>query len=184
MSDDRANQRAASDEDLMAAYRDGDPEAFEELYRRYSGRVYGFVSSRLRREEERSEVYQNVFLKLHRGRGGYIQTLPFKAWLFAIARNALIDHCRREDRRREELGLAEDEARAVAPAESGSRARELFGAECLSERDRAVLTMHYLEGVPFDQVSARLGISHAAGRQIASRAVRKLKSLFGGKAGI
>jgi len=165
------------DDDLMSAYKGGDYRAFEQLYLRNSGRVYAFLAKSLPDGAVRDEVFQEVFLRVHKGRGKYIDGFPFRAWLFAITRNTLIDHRRARARLREdatESSILEQRGEVRAP-----NMDELLEAGDLSERDRNVLQLHYLEGLSFRQIAARLGISPANGRQIASRAIRRLKAVFG-----
>ena len=169
----------------MQAYKKGDYAAFEELYRRHAAKVYGFIKKRLADSAEADEVFQAAFLKLHQSRGRYNDGLPFTPWFFSVTRNILIDYLRRRARRREQTvdprnAVLEREAPA-AVARSESQAAAILTSDKLSARDRAVLTMHYVEGLPFEQIAVRLGISHSSGRQIASRAIRKLKAILGAR---
>ena len=83
-----------SDEELMSRYKFGEYPAFEELYRRHSGRVYGFILKRVKSRERAEELFQESFLRLHRNRSRYNDSLPFLPWLFTIARSAMIDGVR------------------------------------------------------------------------------------------
>src|SRR3989338_5977637 len=56
------------DELLMVQYANGDEIAFQELYRRYRARAYGYLSRRVRNSGVADELFQKVFLKLHRSR--------------------------------------------------------------------------------------------------------------------
>lgn len=73
----RSNRRELSDETLMAAYRDGDAVAFEELFRRYESRAYGFFLKRTASPERAQDLYQELFLRVHRARDRYDPARPF-----------------------------------------------------------------------------------------------------------
>jgi len=84
-------------EAALIAAAQADPAAFGILYRQYLPQLYRYVRSRLPTDDEAADVTQSVFLKAlealpaYQGRG-----VPFAAWLFRIARNALIDVSRRQ----------------------------------------------------------------------------------------
>ena len=88
-----------TDEDLAVRSRT-DAEAFGLLYERYVDRVHAFAMSRLRDHSAAEDVTSEVFLKALRAIDRYQPILPFRAWLFQIATNAVIDHLRRRRRRR------------------------------------------------------------------------------------
>ncbi len=62
---------ALPDEELMQAYAEGDMDAFELLYARHKGRLFGYLVGQLKDHAEAEEVFQTVFVKLHRARARY-----------------------------------------------------------------------------------------------------------------
>jgi RNA polymerase sigma-70 factor (ECF subfamily) len=86
----------SDDEQTLVEAAKADPARFEELYDRYVGRVYGFVSRRVGNraaaEDITSAVFEQALVNLPKfeWRGA-----PFSAWLIRIAANALTDHWRR-----------------------------------------------------------------------------------------
>lgn len=85
---------AASDEALMAAYAEGDPAAFDVLYGRHKGPLYRYFSRQLPEDQAR-DCFQTLWLKVINARGDYRPDAPLVSWLFAVARNVLMDHYRR-----------------------------------------------------------------------------------------
>src|SRR5215217_8602528 len=74
--------------------RSGDE--LRELYRRYSGELFGFASSALGDRELAEEVVQDVFAQLWRHANDYDKRrASVRTWLYAIARNRIIDAHRR-----------------------------------------------------------------------------------------
>src|SRR3979411_362085 len=79
-------RRAAVDAAAMAA-----------LYQRYVARMYRFLRVRCSSADEAADLTQQVFLKMAEALPRYRERgVPFAAWLFRIARNAAIDHARRQ----------------------------------------------------------------------------------------
>lgn len=71
-----------------------DPQAFDELYRRYVERVYAYHLVRTNSREEAEDLTSQTFLSALEGLSGYRRQGNFPAWLFSIARRKLIDHYR------------------------------------------------------------------------------------------
>ena len=80
--------------ELMGLYQRGDIEAFNCLYNKYKSLVYGYLYKKVNSRTDVDEIFQDVFLRLHRSRSRYKSEFPFKPWLFAVLRNSLIDYSR------------------------------------------------------------------------------------------
>ncbi|MCM2323359.1 MAG: sigma-70 family RNA polymerase sigma factor [Oligoflexia bacterium] len=164
------------DEEIMLAYQKGEPSAFEELYRRYSGRVYGYLRNRLADRGALDDVFQAVFLKLHQSRAQYDPAFPFAPWLFTICRTVLTDSLRKTQGG-EHPALAQDAALmdAPAPALVAVEAPGLPELGGLAPQQREALELRYLKDASFEEIARKLGTSSANVRQLVSRAVRKLR---------
>lgn len=88
------NNEQISDNHLMVRYRDGDIDAFNELYVRYKTPLYRFMVNSCSTESIAAELYQDVWARVVNGRHGYSTSAPFAAWLYRIARNRLTDFYR------------------------------------------------------------------------------------------
>jgi len=88
---------AATDEALLAHYRDGDEEAFAELYRRHRTGLYRFIHGLCSNAARTDEIFQETWLALIRSDAMPDGRARFKTWLYQIARHRLIDHWRRDD---------------------------------------------------------------------------------------
>lgn len=73
--------------------RQGSRSALEELHRRFEPRIRKICRSMIPAEAE--DVAQEVFLRMCREIGRYDPSRRFKAWIFAVARNVVVDHLRR-----------------------------------------------------------------------------------------
>jgi RNA polymerase sigma-70 factor (ECF subfamily) len=124
------------------------------------------------------DVLQETWLRLSRTDG--IDDLP--AWLTTVVTRLCLDHLRKRRTR----SLAEARAEAVAdpapvdPEVDALLAEKMGGAvqmvlDALAPAERAAFVLHDVFGYPFDEISAVMGRSGTAVRQLASRARRKVQ---------
>jgi RNA polymerase sigma factor (sigma-70 family) len=172
-----------SDEQLMTAYADGDMQAFEVLYARHKGRILGYLYNKLRDRDEAEEVFQATFAKLHAARDRYREDIPFLPWVFTIARNALIDHVRRNRAYRKNLMISDESMVNASAVESSNAPVDDTIAELssLSHRQREVLELRFDQDFSFDEIAAQLQTSSGNARQMVSRAIRHLRKALGAR---
>jgi RNA polymerase sigma-70 factor (ECF subfamily) len=163
----------------MDGYAQGEVAAFEVLFARYEARAYAFFVRRVRSAERAEDLYQELFLRIHRARRSYDSRHGFAPWLFQIARRLVIDDLRRAAVR-PELGHADDAAGCVDPRprpDAVLATDEAFAGalERLTEVERYVLVESKVEGRPYAELAGELGKSVAAIKKLASRAMQRLR---------
>src|SRR3990172_4750407 len=153
------------DETLMARYADGDSEAFDALFHRYEPRVYAYFLKRTESPQRAQDLYQELFLRIHRARDRYDAGHPFAPWLFQIAHRLLVDDQRRAYRGREvPIGDREPCPHWTGSEEQlGDREVLAQALAALSREERYVLVSSKLAGVGYPELAAQLGKS-AGGR--------------------
>jgi len=160
-----------------------DPARFADLYERYFHRVYAYVSrrshSRAEAEDLTSEVFERALVNLAKfeWRG-----VPFVAWLFRIAANALADRWRQLER--DSAGppppeVADD--RESAAIERRAMVFELV--DRLPPLQRQVIEMRFVDGRSIREIAAALARSEGAVKQLQLRAVQNLRKGLGGRHG-
>src|SRR3954462_8759571 len=93
--DDSATFDASSDTELLLRVADRDREAFELLYHRYVRPVFGLALRRLRDRQRAEDAVQETFAAVWRSAASYRPDRgPAAPWLYAIARNAIVDRFR------------------------------------------------------------------------------------------
>lgn len=128
--------------DAMTRHLAGDPAAFEVLVRGWGGAVRGLIARYGLSPEERDDVFQEVFLKVHRSGNTWRGDRGFKPWLFAIAVNTAKTWLRRG--RPRELGALEAVTeRMVDPAP--------LGADVAQARELADWLTEELDNLPLEQ---------------------------------
>jgi RNA polymerase sigma-70 factor, ECF subfamily len=138
--------------------KSGDPEAFTRLYDGYVERVYRFVYFRVSDDTVTEDLVSQIFLKAWQNLDRYkIGASPFIAWIYAIARNAVIDHYRSK---KESVSL--DEA-ITLPADIQSpddQAQLRFDLEAMRDAlqrltgdQQQALILKYIAGLPNDTIA-------------------------------
>ncbi len=162
----------------MRQYADGDAEAFDELFRRYEPRAFSFFVERTHSRERARDLYQELFLRIHRGRDSYDPARAFTPWFLQIAHRLLVDDRRRAYRSRE-VPIGDREPRSDRASErDGVADREQLGQilEGLSAEERYVLVSAKAEGIGYPELAARLDKSVDAVKKMASRAMQRLRA--------
>lgn len=165
---------------LMCRYRQGDEQAFEQLYRRYRGPLYRFIVRLMLNRADADEVFQEVWVAVVKGRERYEPTARFATLLFAIAHRRIADHGRRAGRRREAEIPPDVEDAAAGPsvlAENAALGEALLVAiAMLPQTQREVfllkaegeLTLEEIADItvaPYETVKSRLKYANRALRE-------------------
>jgi RNA polymerase sigma-70 factor, ECF subfamily len=92
-----ASWRTDPDVVLMESVRDGDDDAFQVLFEKYSGAIVKFAYRFLGSRDRAEEVAQTAFLQLFRARKRYLPKARFATFLYRIAANLCLNELRRFD---------------------------------------------------------------------------------------
>ena len=188
-------QQSDPDVRLMLRVRDDDAGAFEELVRRYQGRLVRLFHHIGPSPELAEDLAQEVFLRIYRSRSKYEAGAKFSTWLFTIAGNVARNAARSHGRRREvneadTRQVAEDsqpslmagmalDASSLMPArvvEGEDRALMVRKAvESLGERQRMALMLSRFENMSYVEIAEAMGLTTKAVKSLLSRARVNLK---------
>ena len=176
------------DEDAALARRaaSGDALAFGILYDRHVSAVYRYVFYRVRNEAEAEDVTSDVFMRALRAIPRYEPRQAFLAWLYRIARNAVIDRSRRHAARTQvsfEDALAHPMADQTVDPNAGLLAGSDAGVvraamQQLTPLQQEVLVLRYVEGYDTKTISKLVGKRDGAVRGIEFRALHALRALI------
>ncbi len=141
---------------------------FAELYRRYSSRVYARCVSMLQDDAEAQDAVQDIFERVLLRIGNFEGKAKFGTWLFSISTNHCIDRLRRRQRQSgKTTAFREDDViQAPPPADDwleqqSPEAIEYILGE-LSELDRAVLVLKYMDELSVQDIGTSLGLKGSA----------------------
>ena len=150
-----------SDGDLIRRVARRDANAFEALYRRYSRSVFGLALRRLGDRMNAEDAVQETFAAIWRSARTYKPERGAGApWLYAVARNAIVDRSRgRGEAPGEGPELASDEPSPAERAETSYTAWRVHRAlESLGPNEREVIELAYYGGLSQSEVADYLNI--------------------------
>ena len=150
-----------SDGELIRRVSSGDRAAFDTLYRRYARPVFGLALRRLGDRGRAEDAVQETFASVWRAAGSYRpERGPGAPWLYAVARNAIVDNGRL--RREPPVEPPDEVAGGEGPAdraESGWVAWRVHRALAeLPENERRVIELAYWGGRSQSEIADLLGI--------------------------
>ena len=151
-----------SDADLIVRIGRGDRVAFEELYRRFARPVLSLAVRLLGDHGRAEDAAQETFAAIWRSARSFRpERGSGSAWLYAVARHAIIDRARqRVDAVTDEA--AEEVAADAGPAELAEQSWLSFqvqaALERLPERERQVLELAYWSGLSQSEVASYLDV--------------------------
>ena len=175
----------ANDNELIQLTQNGDAEAFGELYQRYAHIIFRFIYSHLSERFEAEDLTEEVFLRVWRSLSNYReQGVPFLAYLFKIARNALVDFYRHAGRTGGLMSIEEkpltdtrsDPAEAAIIHLEHQEVRQTL--EQLREDYRMVLILRFLSGLSPEETGEVMGRTPGAVRILQHRALSALRNLL------
>lgn len=172
-----------STERLLIEAAQRDPSRFGDLYEDYFHRVYAYCAARVRNRAEAedltSEVFQQALAALPKfeWRG-----VPFGAWLFRIAANAIIDKSKSAAREQEKAAYSAG-SESIAPLfdEEIDRKARLAGLIHKLPVDQGlVITMRFAEDKSIREIAREMSRSEGAIKQLQFRGLRTLRSWLDG----
>jgi RNA polymerase sigma factor (sigma-70 family) len=148
--------------ELLKRFRQGDPEAFEALFRQFQAEVYGWIVRIVRDPSVAEDLTVETFWRIHRARGRFDPGACFGAWARRIATNLAIDHLRQT---RREVALPEDLAEPASedPILCRETRRQIADAfRRLPVKLRVAATLSLIEEQSPKEIAEALGTSEGA----------------------
>ncbi|MSR76556.1 MAG: sigma-70 family RNA polymerase sigma factor [Candidatus Ryanbacteria bacterium] len=168
--------------ELIARAKDGDRDAFGELYAEYFTPIWRYIFYRVRSREETEDIVQNVFIK------AFVSVSRFEqqkvdplAYFYTIARNTLIDYWRKKkDVPIEHAALIRDNDadphELVMQMENRTLAQKAIAK--LEGDQREVIVLRFINDLSVRETAHIMGKSEAAVRQMQLRAIKAMREHF------
>jgi RNA polymerase sigma-70 factor (ECF subfamily) len=170
------------DNQLILLAKDGEAEAFGELYERYVNAVYRFLYARLDNSMDAEDITEEVFLRAWNSVSGYHERgVPFLAFLLIIARNVLIDHYRRNGRSPQQVTIEDIQLKDTNPEPGEITAKNLKHQEIrqalthLRDDYQEVLVLRFLNDLSPNETAQIMNRSTGAVRVLQHRAIVALR---------
>jgi RNA polymerase sigma-70 factor, ECF subfamily len=157
--------------DLMRSAISGDDAAYDRLLKAVTPVLRAGARRGLARAgqplNQSEDIVQDILLAVHLKRHTWDVNAPFAPWLFAIARNKLIDQLRRREKRFAET-LSEPVEERASPSELAAQ------LESLPARQREVLQSIAVENASIRETAAKFSMSEGAVRVALHRGLATL----------
>jgi len=167
----------------IAGAREGAPDAWRVLFRRYQLPLYVFVQELVRHEQTSLDLVQETFIRAVRHLTSLRDDAKFGSWLFGIAHQQCLQHFRRAGR---ELpsgdnlpDLPDDTpgpAQLLIREDMAAEVRKLFAQ--LPPQQRAVLVLHFMEDFSLEDIANVTGAPLGTVKSRLHHAKRALKKLL------
>jgi RNA polymerase sigma-70 factor, ECF subfamily len=162
-----------TDQELAAAVRDSDRNAFKLLYHKYYKPLYLFLRHRTRSGDLAQDFVQELFTRIWAHRRNIDPSKSLKAYLYRIANNLVIDHFRK---RKSDLSYRSN----LDLSPSGKNAIEtqitiMTAIDHLPEKLKSVFTMSRFEGLTYQEIADICRISIKTVESRMSQALKRLR---------
>jgi RNA polymerase sigma-70 factor (ECF subfamily) len=179
----------SDDEDaqLMLAYARGEMRAFETLYARHRGALYRYLTRQARDGEIANDLFQEVWSRVIVNRARYEPRAKFRTFLFTLAHNCFIDHCRRAKCRPSGMGVDDADAADLLPATDDCRPDSVLERDessrlyrsalaTLPAEQRDVYLLHEESDLSLEEIARVTGVGAETAKSRLRYAVAKLKA--------
>jgi len=179
----------SDDEDaqLMLAYARGEMRAFETLYSRHRAALYRYLVRQARDTEIANDLFQEVWSRVIVNRVRYEPRAKFRTFLFTLAHNCFIDHCRRlksrpagasvDEADAADLLATDDDARPESALERAETTRRYRAAlATLPQEQRDVYLLHEESDLSLEEIARVTGVGTETAKSRLRYAVGKLRT--------
>ena len=168
--------------ELVRKAREGDRDAFSKLYQLFYRKIYRYIHFQIRDEEIAKDFCQDTFVKAWKRIDTFSinSSGTFQAFLFAIARNLVIDY----SRKKKEVSIEQYESipeqehlyEDLTSKEDAERLRKAL--DRLNEEERQIIILKYFEEMPGEEIAGVLSMKEGAVRVRLHRIMEKLKIYY------
>ncbi len=174
---------------LVKRSQNGDLDAFEELVRRYEGKVYNVAYRFMGSHADAGDLAQDAFIKVYQALPSFRGDASFATWLYRIVSNVCRDEIRKQQRQRkvslnEVMLQSGSNPHLVASAEmSPEECAERNEIQCLVQKQldslsgehRLILIMREIQGLSYEEIASSLDCTLGTVKSRLSRARQALR---------
>ncbi len=170
----------SADARLIADCLQGNMQAFDEIVRTHTPRVFNYVLHMTRHRQDAEDIAQQTFIKAYTHLSSFDPTRSFIAWLLTIARRTALNHFRST---KYFETVAEDTAATDTTPDRHFEKRDQLDTlwtqakRALSEREFEVLWLRYAEDRSIEETAQIIGCNRTHTKIIAFRARQRLIKL-------
>ena len=173
--EDKAQIEAAS---LMSKAQQGDEKAYRQCLKLILPWIQRYAKARIQVESAAEDCSQEALLKIHHYRHTFDPSQKFGPWMYTICRNLVADHYRKLKRQADRPGSSEFDMLTLAGSEDHAAEAKLSlesALKTLTPEQVEAIKLAKIDGLSFDDIAVRIGISKSAAKVRAHRAYKALK---------
>lgn len=150
---------------LLALLRNGDTGAFDQLFRKYSPKLFRFALSLLKSDDDAREIVQETFFRIWNRRQEIAPDKSFKSFVFTISYNLMIDQLRlrlkdQEYRRFLSENFEIGQERLSVTIDYDTLCSQIEQAvEELPDRRKTIFTLSRNAGMSHREIAEKMGVS-------------------------
>ena len=173
-----------TDQQLVALLKEGDQQAFSEIYVRYGESLAGFAASKLYNLDDARDILQDMFVKLWENRAQIHITSTLQSYLFTIIRHRIIDKVRKNVTREEYAAMLQSLRSVFEPAadqqlEAKQLRQNIETSLCeLPPRVKEIYKLSRDEGLGNREIAEKLGLSEQTVKNQLTVALKHLRKVL------
>lgn len=170
-----------TDEHLMARIKNGQLDQLNELFNRYSKRIYNYFLKSTLEQADSDDLTQELFIRVMKYRKSYKDGQVVQFWVFQIARNMLKDHFGKMKIKRDRFDPLEVMPEVFDESMDDEREREkqLYKAmDLLTDDKRELLVLSKFEGLKYEQIAVLRETSVSNIKVQVHRIIKELRDLY------
>jgi len=174
----RMDPRVNQDLEWVNQAKAGDTEAFEQLYRAHSGRVYAVCLRMVKDKTQAEDLVQEAFVRAWQKLNTFRGDSAFTTWLHRLSVNLTLTHLRNQKRRTDKVMSTDDLTpfeKPVNEKKSGEKLDLEAAIASLPEKARQVFVLHEVEGYKHEEIATMMGIASGTTKAQLHRARRMLR---------
>lgn len=167
------------DEKLIRRIRSGDPDALEELIRKYYNDIYTYCYRKMGRKSDAEDVTQEVFLHFCRNFDSYVHRGKCRNYLYIIARNLCADALRAK------APVPLSSVEVEDPAESDAGERQIDAADSvqtalkrLPGEQKEVILLHFYHDLKLEEIAQIMDAGLSVTKYRLYRGLKTLSNLL------
>lgn len=172
------------EEKLVQRAKQGDEEAFAQLYEDYFDKIYRYVTLKIGDKMEAEDITQQVFLKAIRSISSFKwRGVPFSAWLFRIAHNQVVDYFRKHKKKttvalEESMILTDDDDPQDMLDRKLDGERLVLATRKLTAAQQEVISLRFAAEMSIAEVARAMGRTEGAVKALQHSAIVSLRKVL------
>lgn len=158
-----------NEQKILLLVSNGNEQAFNEIVKKYSAVIYTHALTYIKNAVQAEEITQDIFMNLWQRREELPHISNFRGYLYAMVRNRTISEFRKKILALNDQKVDELESLSPGPVDSVEMRQLLeilmLGIQKLPTRRKQVFIMSRFDGMSYDEIARKLGISKSSVNQ-------------------